>query len=906
LNGASGTATAQKTAKSVTLTLAQPTAAQPTDAAANAATKKPTLKAVKRRAKPKPPEQTEEEVQASAKRQSVLDKVRATFAAKKSGEPEITEAPADLVVDPNKEIKRREAAEAVRNRLAAEKATKARLRPEPRTAEKPPVAKAAKIPARPQAAIAKPKYQAPDTPPATIPKTAPGEKGVKTEPEASPLTPETPEQVGIRSLIEDTASRIEHRAELIATLAAVTGTEVPLRDVAEFMWTKSPGDVSIEALARALESVGIRQKITKKATIRPESWPALTMMTNGQCVLVLSQADDTLTVFDTTCPDNRAEVPVAEFAPFFSGTTLTGRTPLKQMAARHVPQLKSAHWFWGEFTKYRRQITEIMVGSLVANLLAVAVALFSLQVYDRVIPHQSQATLWVLTMGVLLAIGLEAALKLARARLTDVAGRQIELSVQKNLMQRLIGMRSDKRPLPPSGLFAAMREFGSVREFFTSSTIATLADVPFIAVFLLLVGSIAGPIVWAILAGGILMLLPAYFMQKRMIALTRATQGANAKAGRLLHEVVTELDTLKTQRGEEKMMQVWQELNELSSNSTAEQRRLASMLTFWSQGVQQATYITAVVLGTFMVFAGEFTVGTIIATGILTSRTLAPLTQFAGTLARWGNVKTALEGLDTIAHAPQEKETERTYLRRETISGNFNLSEIGFRYEDDGAPILDIPGISISQGQRVAVLGANGSGKSTLLKLLSGLYAPQKGRVQVDGTDMGQIDPRDLRRNIGYLSQEVRLLSGTLRDNLNLTMLERDDERLLAALDFAGLGPFVRGHHKGLDMEIHDGGTGLSIGQRQSIGWSRLWLQNPGVVLLDEPTAALDQALEAALVTRLGTWLHGRTAVIATHRMPILQLTNRTMILQAGRMVVDGPRDEVLAHIAGANPEAEK
>ncbi|MEL7117153.1 MAG: ATP-binding cassette domain-containing protein, partial [Pseudomonadota bacterium] len=241
---------------------------------------------------------------------------------------------------------------------------------------------------------------------------------------------------------------------------------------------------------------------------------------------------------------------------------------------------------------------------------------------------------------------------------------------------------------------------------------------------------------------------------------------------------------------------------------------------------------------------------------------------------------------------------ERSYVRRERILGRFELNEVLFRYDDDGAPNLDVPGLLITPSQKVAILGVNGSGKSTMLKILTGLYAPDRGRVLLDGTDMSQIDPRDLRRNIGYLSQEVRLLAGTLRDNLNLTMLERDDERLMKALDFAGLGPFVREHHKGLDMEIQDGGVGLSVGQRQSIGWARLWLQNPGVVLLDEPTAALDQALEAALVKKLDSWLHGRTTVIATHRLPILSLTDRTLILQNGRMVVDGPRDQVLAHLA--------
>jgi ATP-binding cassette subfamily C protein LapB len=212
--------------------------------------------------------------------------------------------------------------------------------------------------------------------------------------------------------------------------------------------------------------------------------------------------------------------------------------------------------------------------------------------------------------------------------------------------------------------------------------------------------------------------------------------------------------------------------------------------------------------------------------------------------------------------------------------------------------VLDIPALAILPGQRIAVLGANGSGKSTLLRLLSGLYAPSRGRLMVDGTEMGQIAPRDLRRAIGYLGQDVRLFAGSLRENLTLNLLERDDDRLMQALDFAGLGPFVKSHPRGLDLQLGDGGMGLSIGQRQSVGWARLWLQNPSVCLLDEPTAALDQRLEATLVSRLEHWLEGRTVVIATHRMPILSLTSRVMVLQNGRMAVDGPRDQVLAHLA--------
>lgn len=700
--------------------------------------------------------------------------------------------------------------------------------------------------------------------------------------------------------------RAKSRSELAAVYASILGIEALSTDILEAMVASgAPGtQVQPEALAKGLEAVGLLAQVEVIPALAADCWPALAQMTSGQFILVLSQSRGDLIIYDTTCPDNRAQVSVAEFEPYFTGSCVRAEAPIQRLSKVHTPDKTPPHWFWGQFGRFRKQIAEVALGSFVANLLAVSIALFSLQVYDRVIPHQSEATLWVLAAGASIALLMEAMLKSARAHLMDGAGRQIELGVQQMLMERLLGMRSDLKGKSPTQLFSAMREFSSVREFFTASTVGTLTDIPFIFVFLALVASIAGNVVWVLVLGAILMVIPGFLLQKKMMKLTQETQGASTKSSRMLQEVVFELDTVKTQRAEDRIRRVWTELTALSALKSSEQRRVASFLTFWSQGVQQATYISAVILGTYMVFAGEFTVGSIIAVGILTGRTLAPLTQLSGTMARWSNVKNALDGLDAIVDAPQDNDEARTYLRRETLKGRFELREAQFRYDDDGAPTLDIPAVAIQPGQRIAILGSNGSGKSTLLKLLSGLYAPTKGTVLIDGTDMQQIEPRDLRRLIGYLGQDVRLFAGTLRDNLNLNMLERDDGRLMQALDFAGLGQFVNGHPKGLDLEIRDGGNGLSIGQRQSIGWARLWLQNPAICLLDEPTAALDQTLETTLVSRLETWLEGRTAVIATHRVPILALTTRTLILQNGRMAVDGPRDQVMAHLArsGATP----
>ena len=723
---------------------------------------------------------------------------------------------------------------------------------------------------------------------------------------APPPTPTpTPTPTPAPAIVAPVQDKARTRAELAAVYAAILGTEVLPRDILEAMVAAGEGVDAVQpkALEAGLRTCGLLTEVLAVPHCMGDEWPALAQMTSGQYVLVLEQKRGNLIIYDQTCTDNRAEVPLDEFEPYFTGMIIRAEAPLQKIAKAHVGAQKPPHWFWGQFARFRRQFAEIALGSFVANLLAVSVALFSLQVYDRVIPYQSEATLWVLAAGAGLALLLESFLKIARSHLMDGAGRQIEVTAQSLLMDRILGMRSRVAGKTPSMLFSSMREFGSVREFFTASTIGSIADIPFLFIFLLLVASIAGNVVWVLVLGGIIMVVPGVFLQKRMMRLTQETQGAGAKASRLLHEAIFELDTVKTQRAEDRFRRLWAELTTLSALKSSEQRKLASVLTFWSQAVQQATYVAAIVVCTYLVFAGQFTVGSIIAVSILTSRTLAPLTQIAATMARWGNVRTALEGLDAVALSDQDMDEARSYLRRERISGGFELHEVRFGYDEDAAPTLDIAGIAIRPGQKVAVLGSNGSGKTTLLKLLSGLYAPMQGRVMLDGTDMGQIDARDLRRLIGYLGQDVRLFTGTLKDNLNLNLLERNDDRLMQALDFAGLGPFVRAHPKGLDLDILDGGQGLSQGQRQSIGWARLWLQDPKVCLLDEPTAALDQTLERTLVSRLETWLDGRTAVIATHRAPILSLTDRTLILQNGRMAVDGPRDQVLAHLAQSAQE---
>jgi len=327
---------------------------------------------------------------------------------------------------------------------------------------------------------------------------------------------------------------------------------------------------------------------------------------------------------------------------------------------------------------------------------------------------------------------------------------------------------------------------------------------------------------------------------------------------------------------------------------------LSVSLTQWSQSIQQVTYILTVAVCVYLVFENNLSMGSIIAASILVSRSMAPMVRLSAALVRWHNVRAALGNLDRIAYSPQDVSAQEPKLRRSSVRGDVHIDRIQYAYGEKASPDLAVPNLSIGRGERVALLGNNGSGKSTLLKILAGLYVPDAGSIMLDGLDLRQIDSRDVRAHIAYLPQEVALFRGTLRDNLVFADPSVGDEALLESLDRAGLSAFLRNHPEGLDLPISDGGAGLSVGQKQTVGLARLFLTDPAIVLMDEPTASLDPELEAHVIRSLDKWLADRTLVVATHRMPILNLTARIGVLHRGRLLAEGPRAEILARIGGA------
>ncbi|MBC6438009.1 MAG: ATP-binding cassette domain-containing protein [Rhodobacteraceae bacterium] len=613
-------------------------------------------------------------------------------------------------------------------------------------------------------------------------------------------------------------------------------------------------------------------------------------------VVAVNRADNTFTLADPDRPGAGQSVPHRDLRRDGVGArqALVLRKSLDRIALEQEAEVPPGHWLWSRVLSGVVPIASILAASLVANILAAVIALFSLQVYDRVIPNRSEDTLWVLLAGVAVAVVLEALLRIARAGVMDRAGRRVDMDASADLLRRLTALKLMPSTPKASRLAQLMREFGALREFITEAATGALADIPFSVIFLALIWWIAGPVVFVPIAGILLMVIPPVMFRRRMLRIMESALGAQTSAGRLFNEVCYGLETVKTARAERFFSAQWAEISRLISDAALRQRALSAKLTQWAASTQQAVYALTVTASVYQVFQGNMTVGAVIATTLMTMRATAPLARLSSVLMRWHQMSTALKGLDIIASAPSDMALNRRMLRRGAQPGLLELERVSYSYAPGAEPVIDINALKIKPGERIALLGANGSGKSTLLRLLGGIYTPEAGRLTLDGTDISQIDTQDYRRAVACLAQDTVLFRGTLRDNLKLGRQDISDADLLAAIRTAGIDAVVKAHPDGLNMQLSDGGVGLSAGQRQSVGLARLLLIDSGTVLLDEPTASLDNALEIEMITRLRGWTAHRTLIIATHRMPIVALTDRIIVLGRGRVIADGPREAVL------------
>ncbi|MDI1225588.1 MULTISPECIES: type I secretion system permease/ATPase [Acinetobacter] len=559
-------------------------------------------------------------------------------------------------------------------------------------------------------------------------------------------------------------------------------------------------------------------------------------------------------------------------------------------------------WFWDIVLKDWKRYTDIMVASMIANILALATIIFSMQVYDRVVPSQSIPTLWVLAGGVLIAAVFEFVLRIARVYLSDIIGKRADLKISDRVFGHALRIRNKDRARSTGSFISQIRELEGVRELVTSTTISAIADLPFFFLFLAIFWIIGGNIFWVMLLVVPLMIIPGFLVQKKLAQL--ATEGMRESAIRnaILVEAVQGIEDIKLLRAEARFQNQWNHMNEVSADVSMRQRKIVGWLNAWTQKIQGLTYAIVVLVGCFAVMKGDMTTGALVACSILSSRMLAPISQVTGVLGRWQQAKVAKNGLDELMQKPVDRPDRAQLIQRKVLSGDYDFKGVVFKYtEDDPRPTLVIPQLKIHAGEKVAILGRNGAGKSSLLQLLSGMQLPVQGKISLDGVDQSLLDPDDIRRDMALLNQNAHLFFGTIRENLTLGAPLASNDEIIRALQITNALEIVEQKKEGLDHLILEGGVGFSGGQKQALLLTRLLLRNPNIVLLDEPTASIDDVSEKVLIQHLKEWLGHRTLVVATHRPAVLQLVDRIIVVHEGKIIKDGPRDAILNPAQQAN-----
>lgn len=564
----------------------------------------------------------------------------------------------------------------------------------------------------------------------------------------------------------------------------------------------------------------------------------------------------------------------------------------------HLPAPRIAPWLMEPIRANHKTYGQVALAAVLINLFSLVTSLFSMVVYDRVVPNNATESLIALSIGVAIILIFDFILKSLRGYFIDIAGQRIDRDVGGAIFKRLLSMRMENRK-GSSGAFAGLlREFETLRDFFASATLAAVVDVPFIILFLLVIASIGGPVVFVPLLAVPLVVIAGWLVQPALGRLSAGSMGQGLSKQGVLVETISGLETVKSSSAGPLLASRWAHAVDNHADLSMRQRMVSAIAINVAGSAQQIAYVGTIIVGVFLIAAGELTMGGLIACSILAGRCVAPLSQIANLLTRLSHTRTAYRQLNEMMSESSEVREDGNYLRRTKIEGRIEFRNVIFRYPNSTQRALDDVSFKIDAGERVAILGRVGSGKSTIARMILGLYQPTEGAVFIDETDVRQIHPDDLRHNVGAVLQDVFLLSGSVRENITLADTHITDEEVLRAARVSGTHDFIGQIPNGYDLRLADRGEGLSGGQRQSIAIARAVAGSRPILLFDEPTSAMDIQSENALIARLETELKGRTVVLVTHRASMLKLVDRVIILDRGKVVAAGPRDDVLKSVA--------
>ncbi|MFY0665563.1 MAG: type I secretion system permease/ATPase [Natronospirillum sp.] len=675
--------------------------------------------------------------------------------------------------------------------------------------------------------------------------------------------------------------RVSTRDALLSGLPLVNGVLTP--------------DIFPRAAKRA--GFSARALSTPLKAVNTALLPAVLLLNDDKSCLLMQldvKAGEAWVVYPELS-DSVVRVPLADLQGQFAQRVLYVQPEFRfdtRTAATSVPG--EEHWFWGVIKHNRRLYVDVLLAAVLINLLAVSMPLFVMNVYDRVVPNQAIETLWVLAIGVFLVLCADLALRTTRTWFVDHAAQRADRELSARIMTRVLGMRMDARPASAGSFASLLQSFESVRGFIGSAVVVALVDLPFVLLFTVIIAMIAPALVIPVVVGSVLVLAYALLMQGAMRTVADQSMRANAQRNATLVESLVGLETVKSFQAEQRLQSIWERTTAYLAEKSARNRFFAGSIGHVALWMQHTVAVSIIVIGVYLVGEGALTQGGLVAAYLLSSRAMGPVSQASALLGQYHQASTALRGLNQMMATPLERPEDDVRISRPVVQGEVEFRQVSFRYPDDETDVLRGVSFKIMPGEHVAILGRNGSGKSTIEKMMLGLYQPTSGTVTVDGVDLRQFDPAELRRNIGYVPQDINLFFGSVRDNVVMSFPTATDEEVLRAGDMSGLATLTDQHPMGYNMPVGERGERLSGGQRQSVALARAMIRQPNLLLLDEPTGAMDHSSEEDFKTRLSAYAKGRTMLVITHRTSLLELVDRIIVIDRGVIVADGPKDQVV------------
>jgi ATP-binding cassette, subfamily C, bacterial LapB len=659
------------------------------------------------------------------------------------------------------------------------------------------------------------------------------------------------------------------------------------------------GRLTPSMVGRAAARAGMTSRIVTRGphALKDDLLPAILLLEDDEAWILVGWNKDrsVAEVIDPELGDAVIEVPLKRLKERYSGRAIYVRPEFRMDArAPQISKERKGHWFWRVIRENRALYRDVLVAAVLINLFALAMPLFVLNVYDRVVPNHAVETLYMFAAGVTLVLIADLVLRTMRAHFVDKAAQRSDVNLSAHIMERVLGIRMENRPASVGSFASNLGAFESVRSFISSATVIAFVDLPFALLFVAIIALIAWPLAIPVLIGAFLLLLYALVIHHRLRGLAEESYRMAAQRNSTLVESLSGAETVKAVGAEGRVQANWEHATAHLAQTHSKIRQLTASVSSTASWAQHSVGVAIIVMGVFLVIQGDLSHGGLIAAYLISSRAMSPIGQSAGLLTLYHQAGAALRSLNRIMELPVERPPDSVFLSREGFQGQVEFRNVDFAYPHQPGHALHGVSLRIAAGEHVAVLGRVGSGKSTLAKLILGLYQPTGGAVLVDGIDVRQLDPAELRRSIGYVGQEVTLFYGSLRDNIVASNPLASDEAIRRAIAVSGIEDLINTHPEGIDMGVGERGALLSGGQKQCVGIARAVLHEPNILLLDEPTSAMDNSTEQAVKRSLKEFMEGRTAVVVTHRTSLLDLVDRVIVLDQGRVVADGPKQQVI------------